>query len=97
MEFNFIINPETSKKVSIHSLLGKKVLGNYLNYLSELKGGKTHKKKSVKKSPKKKSLKGGKKVKKSPKKKSLKKKSLKGGKKVKKSPKKKSLKKKSKK
>jgi len=33
MEFNFIINPKTNKKVSIFGPTGKKVLNHYINYL----------------------------------------------------------------
>ena len=36
MEFNYIINPETGRKCSIKSKIGKKVLFNYVQYL---KGG----------------------------------------------------------
>jgi hypothetical protein len=40
VEFNFINNPETGKKVSIYGKTGKKVLNNYVKYLIKLKGGK---------------------------------------------------------
>ena len=51
-EFNFIFNPETGKKVSIHSKIGKAVLNNYINFLKNaggLRNSKSNKKRSFKK------------------------------------------------
>ena len=36
MDFNYIYNPETGKKVSIYSKTGKKVLNNYVKYLKNI-------------------------------------------------------------
>jgi hypothetical protein len=33
MEFNYIYNPETGRKVSIYGKTGKKILENYVKYL----------------------------------------------------------------
>ena len=40
MEFNYIVNPESGKKVSIYNATGKKVLQNYVKYLTKLGGNK---------------------------------------------------------
>ena len=50
MKFNYIINPQTGKSVSIYSITGKKVLYNYVKYLQ--KGAKRRKSKKKIKSKK---------------------------------------------
>lgn len=52
MEFNYIINPESGKRVSIYGTTGKKVLGNYVKYLQKI-GGQIKKSKKNKKNRKK--------------------------------------------
>lgn len=37
--FSYIIDPDTNKKINIQSLQGKGILDNYINYVSEQKGG----------------------------------------------------------
>lgn len=44
--YNYIINPKTNRKVKITSILGKKIIKNYINFLN---GGGKHKKISFKK------------------------------------------------
>ena len=56
MEFNYIVNPESGKNVSIYSKTGKKVLRNYVKYLEKL-GGKRNKSRRNKKKPKKEDIK----------------------------------------
>ena len=53
MNFNYIVNPESGKRVSIYGKTGKKVLQNYVKYLE--KNGGNRKKKSKKKLRQKKS------------------------------------------
>ena len=47
MEFNYIVNPESGKKVSIYNRTGKKVLRNYIKYFEKV-GGKKKSKKNIK-------------------------------------------------
>ena len=39
MEFNYIVNPETGRKVSIHGKTGQKVLRNYLQAGGAMRSG----------------------------------------------------------
>ena len=49
MLFNFIVNPESGRKVSIYGKTGKRVLTNYLKYLKKVGGKKNHRKRRYKK------------------------------------------------
>ena len=49
MEFNYIMNPKSGKRVYIYSSTGKKILRNYVKYLTLGGGKKTTRKKALKK------------------------------------------------